>query len=163
MALLGLRFVRRYVQKFIFGFSSLLGLSEILIPYQLVHMKFGVSSWHGSRVDGRSYLLSGAIDGSEANRIISDSKLEFKNSRISYDISTMSDAICEGLVDRTFLERQEVWNDCRSCKVRVGSNGNLLWEASVNYSKGIARDVFVPVRKFTFPADFVIVDYEINP
>ncbi|GJR26395.1 reverse transcriptase domain-containing protein [Tanacetum coccineum] len=26
--------------------------------------------------------------------------------------------------------------------------------------KGIARDVFVPVRKFTFPADFVIVDYE---
>nr|GEZ12265.1 reverse transcriptase domain-containing protein [Tanacetum cinerariifolium] len=28
---------------------------------------------------------------------------------------------------------------------------------------GIARDVFVHVRKFTFPADFVIVDYEIDP
>ncbi|GJT01002.1 hypothetical protein Tco_0822171 [Tanacetum coccineum] len=28
----------------------------------------------GLRVDGRSYLLSGAIDGSEANRIIRDSK-----------------------------------------------------------------------------------------
>ncbi|GKD68274.1 reverse transcriptase domain-containing protein, partial [Tanacetum coccineum] len=28
---------------------------------------------------------------------------------------------------------------------------------------GIARDVFVPVRKFTFPADFVIIDYESNP
>ncbi|GKF56559.1 reverse transcriptase domain-containing protein, partial [Tanacetum coccineum] len=28
---------------------------------------------------------------------------------------------------------------------------------------GIARDVFVPVRKFTFPDDFVIVDYESNP
>nr|GEX98582.1 hypothetical protein [Tanacetum cinerariifolium] len=27
----------------------------------------------------------------------------------------------------------------------------------------IARDVFVPVRKFTFPADLVIVDYESNP
>ncbi|GJV63879.1 reverse transcriptase domain-containing protein [Tanacetum coccineum] len=27
-------------------------------------------------------------------------------------------------------------------------------------SKGIARDVFVPVGKFTFPADFVIVNYE---
>nr|GEZ07941.1 reverse transcriptase domain-containing protein [Tanacetum cinerariifolium] len=25
---------------------------------------------------------------------------------------------------------------------------------------GIARDVFVPVGKFTFPADFIIVDYE---
>ncbi|GJW64212.1 reverse transcriptase domain-containing protein [Tanacetum coccineum] len=28
---------------------------------------------------------------------------------------------------------------------------------------GIARDVFVPVGKFTFPADFVIVDYESRP
>ncbi|GKA02127.1 reverse transcriptase domain-containing protein [Tanacetum coccineum] len=30
-------------------------------------------------------------------------------------------------------------------------------------SVGIARDVFVPVGKFTFPANFVIVDYEIDP
>ncbi|GJT64190.1 reverse transcriptase domain-containing protein [Tanacetum coccineum] len=29
--------------------------------------------------------------------------------------------------------------------------------------KGIARDVFVSVGKFTFPADFFIVDYESNP
>ncbi|GJV43841.1 reverse transcriptase domain-containing protein [Tanacetum coccineum] len=29
--------------------------------------------------------------------------------------------------------------------------------------KGIARDVFVPVGKLTFPADFVIVDYESDP
>nr|GEX19993.1 reverse transcriptase domain-containing protein [Tanacetum cinerariifolium]GEX19995.1 reverse transcriptase domain-containing protein [Tanacetum cinerariifolium] len=28
---------------------------------------------------------------------------------------------------------------------------------------GIARDVFVPVGKFTFPADFFIVDYKSNP
>nr|GEW44782.1 hypothetical protein [Tanacetum cinerariifolium] len=28
---------------------------------------------------------------------------------------------------------------------------------------GIARDVFIPVGKFTFPADFIIVDYESNP
>ncbi|GKG55044.1 reverse transcriptase domain-containing protein, partial [Tanacetum coccineum] len=28
---------------------------------------------------------------------------------------------------------------------------------------GIARDVFVPVGKFTFSADFVIVDYESDP
>nr|GEU34960.1 hypothetical protein [Tanacetum cinerariifolium] len=28
---------------------------------------------------------------------------------------------------------------------------------------GIARDVFVPVGKFTFPADFVIVNYESDP
>nr|GEV18380.1 reverse transcriptase domain-containing protein [Tanacetum cinerariifolium] len=28
---------------------------------------------------------------------------------------------------------------------------------------GIARDVFVPVGKFTFPADFIVVDYESDP
>nr|GFC60928.1 reverse transcriptase domain-containing protein [Tanacetum cinerariifolium] len=28
---------------------------------------------------------------------------------------------------------------------------------------GIARDVFVPVGKFTFPADFFVVDYERDP
>ncbi|GJY87125.1 reverse transcriptase domain-containing protein [Tanacetum coccineum] len=28
---------------------------------------------------------------------------------------------------------------------------------------GIARDVFVPVGRFTFPADFIIVDYESDP
>nr|GEY74041.1 reverse transcriptase domain-containing protein [Tanacetum cinerariifolium] len=28
---------------------------------------------------------------------------------------------------------------------------------------GIAKDVFVPVGKFTFPADFVIIDYESDP
>ncbi|GJU06877.1 hypothetical protein Tco_1123307 [Tanacetum coccineum] len=83
-----------------------LGVSSIIDAF--VRSEFGISSWRGSRVDGRSYLLSGAIDDSEANRIICDSKSEFENS-----------------------QKQEVWNDCRSCKVRVGSNGNLLWEASV--------------------------------
>nr|GEZ30435.1 reverse transcriptase domain-containing protein [Tanacetum cinerariifolium] len=28
---------------------------------------------------------------------------------------------------------------------------------------GIARDIFVPVGKFTFPTDFVVVDYESSP
>ncbi|GJQ91314.1 hypothetical protein Tco_0002453 [Tanacetum coccineum] len=55
--------------------------------------------------------------------------------------------ICEGSCRLTFLEKQEVWNDCRSCKVRVGSNGNLLWEASVLYDekKGgddVAKTIF---------------------
>ncbi|GKD00217.1 hypothetical protein Tco_1170491 [Tanacetum coccineum] len=40
-------------------------------------------------------------------------------------------SICEGSCRLTFLERQEVWNDCMSCKVRISSNGNLLWEVSV--------------------------------
>ncbi|GJY21160.1 hypothetical protein Tco_0393726 [Tanacetum coccineum] len=71
-----------------------LGVSSIVDAF--VRSAFGISSWRGSRVDGRSYLLSGAIDSSEANGIIRDPK---------------------------------------SCKVRVGSNGNLLWEASVLYDE----------------------------
>ncbi|GJR20039.1 hypothetical protein Tco_0968566 [Tanacetum coccineum] len=50
--------------------------------------------------------------------------------------------ICEGSCRLTSLERQKVWNDCRSCKVRVGSNGNLLWEASVLLGRKKAKTVF---------------------
>ncbi|GJW47520.1 reverse transcriptase domain-containing protein [Tanacetum coccineum] len=34
---------------------------------------------------------------------------------------------------------------------------------TVAYPVGIAEDVFVQVGKFTFPADFVVVDYNVNP
>ncbi|GKA01566.1 reverse transcriptase domain-containing protein [Tanacetum coccineum] len=34
---------------------------------------------------------------------------------------------------------------------------------SVAYPNGIAEDVFVQVGKFTFPADFVVVDYDVDP
>ncbi|GKB72366.1 reverse transcriptase domain-containing protein [Tanacetum coccineum] len=34
---------------------------------------------------------------------------------------------------------------------------------TVTYPAGIAEDVFVQVGKFTFPADFVVVDYEVDP
>ncbi|GJS03647.1 reverse transcriptase domain-containing protein [Tanacetum coccineum] len=34
---------------------------------------------------------------------------------------------------------------------------------AITTRSGIARDVFVPVGKFTFPADFVFVDYESDP
>ncbi|GJR82374.1 hypothetical protein Tco_0153159 [Tanacetum coccineum] len=49
-----------------------LGVSSIVDAF--VRSEFGISSWRGSRVDGRSYLQSGAIDGSEANGIIRDPK-----------------------------------------------------------------------------------------
>ncbi|GJR48301.1 putative reverse transcriptase domain-containing protein [Tanacetum coccineum] len=53
--------------------------------------------------------------------------------RIGFHMELVQGAtpICEGSCRLTSLERQEVWNDCRSYKLRVGSNGNLLWEVSV--------------------------------
>ncbi|GKC35408.1 reverse transcriptase domain-containing protein [Tanacetum coccineum] len=34
---------------------------------------------------------------------------------------------------------------------------------TVSYPTSIAEDVFVQVGKFTFPADFIVIDYEIDP
>nr|GEV36495.1 reverse transcriptase domain-containing protein [Tanacetum cinerariifolium] len=34
---------------------------------------------------------------------------------------------------------------------------------SIAYPDGIAEDVFMQIGKFTFPADFVVVDYDIDP
>ncbi|GJR25380.1 hypothetical protein Tco_1101612 [Tanacetum coccineum] len=129
--------------------------------------EFEISSWRGVRVDVRTYLLGGAIDGSEANGIIHDPKLELESSPFTFDLVPLSyksvdvvvgenyvpkelvgftprrrigfrmelvqgaKPICEGSCHLTSLERQEVWTDCRSYKVRVGLNGNLLWEAFV--------------------------------
>nr|GEV65210.1 reverse transcriptase domain-containing protein [Tanacetum cinerariifolium] len=38
-----------------------------------------------------------------------------------------------------------------------------LANQSVCTPAGISRDVFVPIRRFTFPTDFVIIDYESDP
>ncbi|GKB97221.1 reverse transcriptase domain-containing protein [Tanacetum coccineum] len=38
-----------------------------------------------------------------------------------------------------------------------------LANRSLAYPTGIAEDVFVQVGKFTFPADFVVVDYDVDP
>ncbi|GKC96063.1 reverse transcriptase domain-containing protein [Tanacetum coccineum] len=38
-----------------------------------------------------------------------------------------------------------------------------LANRSVAYPVGIAEDVFVQVGKFTFPADFVVIDYDVDP
>ncbi|GJT22821.1 reverse transcriptase domain-containing protein [Tanacetum coccineum] len=53
---------------------------------------------------------------------------------------------------------------------KLGDPGKFLIPCGFNELKckaladlGIARDVFIPVGNFTFPADFVIVDYESDP
>ncbi|GJR77960.1 hypothetical protein Tco_0090325 [Tanacetum coccineum] len=181
-----------------------------------VRSEFEISSWRGARVDVRTYLLGGAIDGSEANGIIRDPKLELESSRFTFDLVPLSyesvdvvvgenwllrhkaemvchekvvkmpcvpkelvgftprrrigfrmelvqgaTPICEGSCRLTSLERQEVWNDCRSCKVRVGSNGNLLWEASVllGRKKGCVMDTLkftaMPFGLTNAPAVFI--------
>ncbi|GJZ75524.1 putative ribonuclease H-like domain-containing protein [Tanacetum coccineum] len=50
--------------------------------------------------------------------------------------------ICEGSCHLTPLRGTSCWNDCKSCKVRVGSNGNSLWEASVLLGRKKVKNIF---------------------
>ncbi|GKF43710.1 reverse transcriptase domain-containing protein, partial [Tanacetum coccineum] len=38
-----------------------------------------------------------------------------------------------------------------------------LADRSITYPKGLAEDVFVKIRKFYFPTDFVVVDFKADP
>ncbi|GJQ89229.1 hypothetical protein Tco_0000368 [Tanacetum coccineum] len=101
--------------------------------------EFEISSWRGARVGVRTYLLGGAIDGSEANGIIRDPKLELESSRFTFDLVPLSYESVDVVIGENWLLRHKAEMVCHekvvkmpwSCKVRVGLNGNLLWEASV--------------------------------
>ncbi|GJY92087.1 hypothetical protein Tco_0507869 [Tanacetum coccineum] len=64
-----------------------------------------------------------------------------KMNRISYGISTKSDADLQRLVSFDIFRKARGLDDCRSCKVRVGSNGNLLWEASFSGDRKKVDDI----------------------
>ncbi|GJU24389.1 hypothetical protein Tco_1163010 [Tanacetum coccineum] len=123
-------------------------------PRETKHLKITSKSEKYSIVDVRTYLLGGAIDGSEANGIIRDPKLELESSRFTFDLVPLSYESVDVVVGENWLLRhkaemvclekvvkmpwkfreclrQETRNDCRNCKVTVGSNGNLLWKASI--------------------------------
>ncbi|GKE24559.1 reverse transcriptase domain-containing protein [Tanacetum coccineum] len=46
---------------------------------------------------------------------------------------------------------------------KFASTFKSLLNRSVAHPKGVVEDVFLKVGKFYFPADFVIVDYDVNP
>ncbi|GJZ41880.1 reverse transcriptase domain-containing protein [Tanacetum coccineum] len=56
-----------------------------------------------------------------------------------------------------------VWKDLGLPKLIPTQMTLELANRDICTPKGIARDVFIPVGKFTFPADFAIVDYESDP
>ncbi|GJZ75757.1 reverse transcriptase domain-containing protein [Tanacetum coccineum] len=56
-----------------------------------------------------------------------------------------------------------VWNKLSLPKLTPTRMTLELATRTVAYPTGIAEDVFVQVGKFTFPADFVVVDYDVDP
>ncbi|GJT87275.1 hypothetical protein Tco_1068992, partial [Tanacetum coccineum] len=81
--------------------------------------QFGISSWRGSRVDGRSYLLSGAIDSSEANGIIRDPKLELESSRFTFDLVPLSYESVDVVVGENWLLRHKAEMVCHEKVVKM--------------------------------------------
>ncbi|GJY22522.1 reverse transcriptase domain-containing protein, partial [Tanacetum coccineum] len=67
------------------------------------------------------------------------------------------------LGDSINLMPLSVWKELGLPKLIPTQMTLELANCDICTQKGIARDVFIPVGKFTFPADFVIVDYESDP
>ncbi|GJS17507.1 hypothetical protein Tco_0411979 [Tanacetum coccineum] len=72
-----------------------------------VRSEFEISLWRGARVDVRTYLLGGAIDGSEANGIIRNPKLELESSRFTFDLVPLSYESVDVIVGENWLLRHK--------------------------------------------------------
>ncbi|GJV57365.1 hypothetical protein Tco_1458370 [Tanacetum coccineum] len=89
-----------------------------------VRSEFEISSWRGARVGVRTYLLGGAIDGSEANGIIRDPKLELESSRFTFDLVPLSYESVDVVVGENWLLRHKAEMICH-VKGRFKCIGNL--------------------------------------
>ncbi|GJR63196.1 hypothetical protein Tco_1505358 [Tanacetum coccineum] len=95
-----------------------------------VRSEFEISSWRGARVDVRTYLLGGAIDGSEANGIIRDPKLELESSRFTFDLVPLSYESVDVVVGENWLLRHKAEMVCHEkvvkmpCVMKIALKGN---------------------------------------
>ncbi|GKE38617.1 hypothetical protein Tco_1462022 [Tanacetum coccineum] len=66
------------------SFMRILGLREVARTTARIALEFA------PEVDVRTYLMGGAMDGSEANGIIRHPKLELESSRFTFDLVPLS-------------------------------------------------------------------------
>nr|GEV17956.1 putative ribonuclease H-like domain-containing protein [Tanacetum cinerariifolium] len=102
-----------------------------------------------------------------AQRLSSRSYLKNLETMGSFQFHVVSvDLKCKALVDlgaSINLMPLSVWKKLGLPEL-ISTRMNLeLANRAICTPAGIARDVFIPVGKFTFPTDFVIVDYESDP
>ncbi|GKF41336.1 hypothetical protein Tco_0124678, partial [Tanacetum coccineum] len=70
-------------------------------------------------VDVRTYLLGGEIDGSEANGIIRDPKLELESSRFTFDLVPLSYESVDVIVGENWLLRYNSEMVCHEKVVKM--------------------------------------------
>ncbi|GJT83584.1 reverse transcriptase domain-containing protein [Tanacetum coccineum] len=109
--LIGIGFVLDFVEFISFTFGD----KEMI----LVIEAFEIYSWRGARVDVRTYLLGGVIDGSKANGIIRNPKLELESSRFTFDLAPLSYESVDVIVGENWLLRHKVEMVCHEKVVKM--------------------------------------------
>ncbi|GJU34880.1 reverse transcriptase domain-containing protein [Tanacetum coccineum] len=74
--------------------------------------------------------------------------------------------VCHALADlgaSINLMPLSIWKQLSLSELTPTRMALELADRSITYPKGLAEDVFVKVRKFHFPTDFVFVDFEADP
>nr|GEU47697.1 DNA-directed DNA polymerase [Tanacetum cinerariifolium] len=92
-----------------------------------------------------------------------DSKSDDRIDKLPIQILTLVDIFAKKIIALAMVKVVE--KSCITCP-NIDSNQLSVCVAtdkSITYPKGVAEDVFVKVRKFHFPSDFVVVDFKANP
>ncbi|GJR13564.1 ribonuclease H-like domain-containing protein [Tanacetum coccineum] len=160
--LIGIGFVLNFVKFISFSFGDKEMIS--IIREVFVKLLLKSSGKLSIRVGVRTYLLGGAIDGSEANGIIRDPKLELESSRFTFDLIPLMLKVhgenelkrIRGLCRSTQedeLRLCDIFVVCKRCGMISGVarwglalSGNCGWEASVLlevHGDDVAKTVFL--------------------
>nr|GEW29625.1 reverse transcriptase domain-containing protein [Tanacetum cinerariifolium] len=107
--------------------------------------------------------------------VVSEVNTTTSSSSHSPDITALTDIVKELVLMNKANQQASVKAIEESCMTCDGSHLNYLSgltptrmtlklaTRSYAYPAGIAEDVFVQVEKFTLPADFVVIDYDVDP
>ncbi|GKA73017.1 hypothetical protein Tco_0779233 [Tanacetum coccineum] len=126
-----------------------------------VRSEFEISSWRGAKVGVRTYLLGGAIDGSEANGIIRNPKLELESSCFAFDLVPLSYESVDVVVGENWLLRHkaemshveddrgvtEGREECTEVFQQRGSGAKEKLSEMLKESKWVNEPILVHCRK----------------
>ncbi|GJU55801.1 reverse transcriptase domain-containing protein [Tanacetum coccineum] len=140
------------------GYGEAIIIPEINADYfkiktnllQLVH----ASPFHGFERDNPHTHIN------NFKRITSTLKFSVKVNTNSKESSSKTDERIDKLADQISTLVEIVSKKVNFSTTRITLE---LATRTIAVPKGIAEDVFVLVGKFTFPAEFVVVDYEVDP
>ncbi|GJU02407.1 reverse transcriptase domain-containing protein [Tanacetum coccineum] len=93
-----------------------------------------------------------------------EKSFELANTPLNEKFSTLDDCLALADLGATInLMPLSVWKKLSLPELTLTRMTLALADRSVAHPKGVAEDVFVKVGKFYFLADFLVVDYDVDP